>query len=259
VLALAMRRLNSKVVLIASVCACVISGCGTSNAPNVADGARVVQVVSAVPGAQPTVAITATGSSTTHRIVAWIDRLRPVSHGAYNCPLLDAVEPTVTLTFRARARGSVLAKAAETEYGFGSTVCNPLTVTSPGHKTLSLVGGQFLERLQHLLRVNFGFGIGTIKGEIYMAGGFGPHTKRPIPGKVELYLERNQTRYGRGPLMTETIPRPGQHFDFTEGPGVYDLRSTSLDGSPSDCPRITVTVRVNETTHAAVPAGCAIG
>ncbi len=175
------------------------------------------------------------------------------------CPLLDSVEPTVTLTFRAHAKGSVLAKAAETDYGFGSTVCNPLTVTVPGRKTLSLVGGHFLERLQHLLRVNFGFGTGTIKGEIYMAGGPAPPTKRPIPGQVELYLARDLPHFGRGSLMTETIPRAGQHFDFMEGPGVYELKSASLNGKPSDCPPVTVTVRVDQTAQAAVPWGCTIG
>jgi hypothetical protein len=172
--------------------------------------------------------------------------------------LLDAVEPTVTLTFRAYAKGPVLAKATETDYGFGSTVCNPLTVTAPGRRTLSLVGGEFLERLQRLLGVNFDFGMGAIKGEIYMAGGPAPSRTRPIAGQVELYRARELPRYGRGPLSVETIPRSGQHFDFVAGPGVYYLRSTSLNGRPSDCPRITVTVRVDEITHAAVPWGCTI-
>ena len=257
VLALAMRRLDSKVVLIASVCACVIGGCGTGKVPDVPSGVRSVEVVSAVPGARPTVAITVAKSSTTRQIVAWLDRLHPLPHWAHTCPLLDAVEPTVTLTFRADANGSVLAKATETDYGFGSTDCNPLTITAPGRKSLSLVGGQFLERLQHLLRVNFGFGIGTLKGEIYMAGGPAP-SKRPIPGQVKTYLARKLPHHGRGPLSVEIIPRSGQHFDFALGPGVYYLRSTSLNGKPSGCSRITVTVRVDEITNTAVPWGCTI-
>jgi hypothetical protein len=250
----AVRLRASTFVVTASVCACVVSGCGGGN--NVPDGASLVQVLSAAPGAQPYVAVTVTKPSTTRRVLTWINRLHPVPHGVYNCPAFTAVEPTVTLTFRAHARGPVIAKASETDYGYGSGPCNALTVTSPGHKTRFLIGGQFLEQLERLLDVNFGFGEGSIRGAIYMAGGPAP-SKKPIAGEVRLYLAHRPSHYSSAALSNETLPQPGKFGFSGVGPGDYYLRA-SVHGKPSGCPRTAVTVRAGTTTIANVPWGCNI-
>jgi hypothetical protein len=209
-----------------------------------------------VPGAQPSVAVTVTKPSRSRRIVAWINRLHPVPNGIYNCPAFSAVEPTVTLAFRGHAEGPILAKAAETDYGYGSGPCNALTVTSRDRKTRFLIGGRFLEHLQRLLGVNFGFGEGSIKGAIYMAGGPAP-SKRPIAGQVWLYRADRPSRYTNEAVSNETLPRPGGFVLSGIGPGVYYLRA-SAHARPSGCSRTAVMVRVGKTTTADVPWGCNI-
>jgi hypothetical protein len=244
----------STYVVAASVCACVIGGCGGGS--SVPEAASLVQIVSAVSGAQPYVAVTVTEASTTRRILTWINRLHPVPHGVYNCPASTAVEPTVTLTFRAHAKGPILARATETDYGYGSGPCNALMVTSPEHKTRFLIGGQFLEHLQRLLDVNFGFGEGSIQGAIYMAGG--PATsKKPMAGEVKLYRAHRPSHDSSAALSNETLPQPGKFVLSGLGPGDYYLRA-SVHGKSSGCPRTAVTVRVGKTTIANVPWGCNI-
>jgi hypothetical protein len=241
----------------ASVCACALAGCGGS--PDVPTGAKLVQVSSAVTGQRPTAAVTVTDPSTASRISTCINRMRPVPSGVYNCPNLDvAGKPRVTLVFRTHAKARGLAKAAETDFGFGSYACNPLIVSVPGHKNRFLIAGQFLERLQRLLGVNLGFGEGTLKGEIYLAGGPAPRSKKPLAGHVTVYLTHQLPRSGSAPISNETMPRPAQ-FDFSGiAPGVYFLRA-SVRGKPSQCPQTMVTVRVGRTTRASVPWGCGIG
>jgi hypothetical protein len=252
-----MQRRPSKpwLTLEACFCAFMLCGCGSSD---VLARAHLVEVVSVAPREQPVVALTVTRPSVTRQIVGWIDRLRPVPRGVFNCPLFDAVEPTVTLTFRTRARGAALATVSETDYGFGSGACNPLTLAVPGHKTRALLGGRFLERLQRLLGVNFGFGSAVIEGGIYMAGGPEVSRRRSIAGHVTLYLARTLRQPHSRQLSSETIPRSGQHFYFEEGPGVYYLRASSLHGKPAGCPPTTVTVRAGETADVSVPWGCLV-
>ena len=108
------------------------------------------------------VAVTVTRASTTRRIASWINRLPPARY-QFSCPALSAVEPVETLTFRASATGSTLATATVTDFG-GSSDCNPLILSVPGHKDRRLVGGQIVERVERLLGVNFGIGIGVLKG-----------------------------------------------------------------------------------------------
>jgi hypothetical protein len=240
-------------LLVGCVCAFAVAGCGTANTLS---GAHLVKVVSAVSGEQPFAAIAITRRSEIRRLADWIYRLRPVPKGVFNCPAFAAVEPTVTLRFLARANGRVLATATETDYGFGSSACNPVTLAVRGRKARHLIGGRFLEQVQRLLGVNFGFGIGTIKGGIYMAGGPVVSQTRSISGRVELYLARTGLQPRRERVSVETIPRNGQHFDFLEGPGVYYMRATSLNGEASECPPTTVTVRAGKTLQISVPWGC---
>jgi hypothetical protein len=222
------------------------------------DGARLVEVISAPTGERPTTAVTVSDPSTARQISSWINRMHPVPSGVYNCPDLAAREPRVTLTFRMHAKDRFLAKATETDFGFGSYPCNPLTVTVPGRKNRSLVAGRFLERLQRRLGVNFGFGEGTLRGEIYLAGGPAPRSMKPLAGHVTLYLTHQLPRPGSTAISNETIPRPAR-FDFSGlGPGVY-LLSATVNGKPSDCPRTRVIVRVGRTAHASIPWGCTIG
>jgi len=256
---MAARRSMSTLVVLASVCLCALAGCGSTNATssNLPDGARLVQVISAFTGEHRIAAVTVTDPSTTRRISGWINRMRPVPNGPTNCPDLTAVEPGVTLTFRAYARGPVLAKATETDFGFGSYACNPLTVTVPGSRSRSLVAGQFLERLQRLLSVNFGFGEGAIKGKIYLAGGPAPSIMKPLAGHVTLYRTHQPPQVGSTPIASATLPRPAE-FKFSGlGPGVYFLRA-SVKGAPSRCHQTSVTVRVGKTAHASIPWGCGI-
>lgn len=247
------RRSSSLLLLAAFVCAFTISGCGSSNP---LAGARLVEVVSAVPSEQPVVAVTIAKQAEIRRLANWLDRLRPIPKGTFNCPAFGAIEPTVTLRFLARADGRLLATVTETDYGFGSSVCNPITLAVPGEHRRELIGGRFLEHLQRLLAVNFGFGTGTIKGGIYMAGGPIASKAKTISGRVVLYLARTRLEPRSERVSVETIPRNGQHFDFVEGPGVYSLRATSPNGKPADCPPTTVTARAGKTLELPVPWGC---
>lgn len=250
----AMRLSTAVLVGMALVCACAVGGCGSSGIPH---GVRLVHVVSRDVGEQPPVAVTVTATARVRRIVGRIDRMRPVPSGSYNCPAMIAIEPVIKLTFRARARGPVLATASEIDYGYGSFPCNPVTLTVSGHKTRLLIGGHFLERLQRLLGINLDFGEGTIKGEIYMAGGPAP-SKKPLAGRVNLYLAEQPSRNANTLNRSETLHRPGQ-FSFTDlGPGAYYLGAT-VKGESFGCPRIKVVVRSGKTTYAKVPWGCTIG
>jgi hypothetical protein len=250
-------RTRSKPALsvIACVCTIAVAGCGSGHP---LAGAHLVDVVSAVPGEQPVAAIAIARQAEIRHLAGWIDRLRPVPKGIFNCPAFTAVEPTVTLRFLARANGRVLATATETDYGFGSSICNPLTLAVRGQKTRHLIGGRFLEQLQRLLGANLGFGTGTIKGGISLAGGPAASKTRPIAGRVQLSLALTRLQPRSERISVEMIPRDGQHFDFVEGPGVYTLRATSPNGQPSGCPPTTVTLRAGETLHVSVPWGCAV-
>jgi hypothetical protein len=257
VLIVAVRRSTSTLVAMAFVCVCVLSGCGTIFvSPDVPAGASIVKVVSQAAGEPPTVSLVVSSSSTVRRIASSINRLHSVPSGTYNCPNAGpAGEPTVTLTFRAHKNGAVLAKAVETDFGFGSYPCNPMTISVPGRKDRFLVGGQLLERLERLLGVNFGFGEGNLKGEIYEAGGPATPSRRPIAGQVRLYLTHELPRPGSTSITYERLPQPGP-FAFTNlAPGVYLLRA-SVHGKLSGCPRTRVTVLVGKTTHASIPWGC---
>ena len=181
------------------------------------------------------VAVTVTRASTTRRIASWINRLPPARY-QFSCPALSAVEPVETLTFRASATGSTLATATVTDFG-GSSDCNPLILSVPGHKDRRLVGGQIVERVERLLGVNFGIGIGVLKGHIYMVGAPAASKARAIPGQILLYLDSKLPQYARQPVSVESIPFARQTFLFEEGPGRYYLRATSPNGQPSHARR----------------------
>lgn len=244
---------------VACGCAAAVAGCGGSRTAwsRVPPGVRVVDVASVSAFRKRPVTATVTNRAQMRRIVAWVDRMKPVPPGSYNCPAMVAGWPDVTLRFRARSGGRVLATATESDTGYGSYACNPLTLRVPGHAVRALLGGQFLEHLQRLLGVQFGFGSGTIAGVIRRTGG--PLVLHPAissAGAVTLYGEVGS--HGHRVLVSrEFLPRPGQKFTFTLAPGAYLLQARLPKHAP-DCKPTTVTVRAGHSTRLTLPAGCSL-
>lgn len=244
---------------VAFACVAALAGCGGSRTggPGVPAGVRVVDVISVSAFRQQPVMATVTNRARVRRIIAWIARMRPVPPGVYSCPAILAGWPRVLLRFRPRLRGPVLATARERDAGYGSYACNPLTLQVPRRATRELLAGRFLERLQRLLGVQFGFGSGTISAVIHRAGG--PPTSRPAissAGVVMLYGEVGPHRH-RVLVSTELLSRPGQTFTFTLAPGTYLLQARLPKRAP-DCKPTTVTVRAGHHTHVTLPAGCSL-
>jgi hypothetical protein len=117
-------------------------------------GVQEIDVSSGYPGKAPNVSLSVTDPAKIGRIVHWIDGLGIVQPGeVFSCPALFG--PTVTFAFRAAAGGAVLARAQLLDlYGF-SGPCNPIGLTILGHTQTPLIGGDFLERVQRLLGVQF--------------------------------------------------------------------------------------------------------
>lgn len=252
-------------LVLALVSGLVIGGCGNSQSGAVIPpGVRVVAMTSAEGLEPPSVRATVTALSKVREIAAWIDRMRPVPSGvSYSCPETAGVEPTVTLAFRSRVNGRVLAIASETDPGSGSTPCNPLTVTIPGERSRALVAGRFLERVEHVTGVDLGFGFGRVTGVAAYGGGahLRPSTRTPLPGGAAAYLvnvylahPKAFPGYGDGLIIGSSIDRWGR-FSISIAPGSYVLR-VAKNGQKPDCPATTVTVRVGRTTHAHVLVGC---
>jgi hypothetical protein len=216
----------------------------------------VVDIVSVSAFRERPVTAVVTNRAKVHKIVVWVERMRPVPPGSYNCPVMLAGWPEVTLRFRTRPGGHVLATAMESDTGSGSFACNPLTLRVPGHAVRGLLGGRFLEHLQRLLGVRFGFGSGTITGVIRRTGGtLVAHPAIPSPGAVSLY---GVNSLGHRVLVSEEfVPRSGQKFTFTVPPGTYVLQAR-LPKHPPDCEPTTITVHAGNSTRIAVPAGCSL-
>jgi hypothetical protein len=251
--------------VLASACCLAVGGCGSSHAGAVIPhGARVIAMTSAAGLEPPTVRTTVTALDKVRQIAAWIDRMKPVPAGvAYSCPETAGIEPTVSLAFRSKVNGRMLAKASETDPGYGSSPCNPLTVTIPGEGTRALVAGMFLERIERLTGVDFGFGFGSITGTASYGGGarLQTGTRTPFPGGANAYLvnvylanPKAFPGYGNGLLIGSSIDRRGQ-FSIRMAPGSY-LLEAAKNGQKPDCPPTTAIVRVGHTTHANVLVGC---
>ncbi len=72
--------------------------------------------------------------------------------GAIACPMIVLNGPTVTLTFRASAGGSVLAAASQTVMPAPTTACDPMRLTIEGRTQTPLLGGSaFLVSVGRLL------------------------------------------------------------------------------------------------------------
>jgi hypothetical protein len=257
-------------LVLALISGSVIAAGGSAHQPgagaSIPEHVAVIQIASAAGLEPPSVKTTVSARAKVHQIVAWIDQMKPVAPGFYTCGATAGIEPTVSLTFRASRTGRVLARASETDAGFGSGQCNPLTISRPGDKPVAVIGGMFLERVERLVGVDLGFGFGKIDGTLVRAGGPlpSPSTHRhppagdPSPFMVNVYLAHPRAfpGYGNGLLFGSSVNRHEQ-FSIGIAPGAYLLNATQAGRKP-DCQRITAIVRVGHTTHTDIPVGCTI-
>ncbi len=122
----------------------------------VPDGVRVVEVTSARPNTPAIVSRTVTAPTKVRRFVTLLDQMPTVQPGfAYSCPAFPGTHPVVTFDFRAAAGKPTLAQASLTDYGYPSDPCNPVSFSIRGHRQKPLIGGDFLTKVQRLLRVDF--------------------------------------------------------------------------------------------------------
>jgi hypothetical protein len=118
--------------------------------------AKVLDITSARPHKRPIVSLHVTAPDQVNRIVALINAMQTGQPGlVFNCPMLPSGQPVVTFDFRTRPGGPLLARASAIDYGTPSGACNPVSLSIRGHREPPLLGGDFLERVQRLLRVNF--------------------------------------------------------------------------------------------------------
>jgi len=119
-------------------------------------GVRVVQITRARRGQAPSLSITLTSRAKVQATIAMIDRLPSVhpGTGAFACPDIPVNPPVVTLTFRASARGAVLAQASQAVNASAGPPCQPMSLSIRGHAEPSLAGGlAFLRKLGRLIGV----------------------------------------------------------------------------------------------------------
>ena len=123
-------------------------------------GVRVVQITRARHGRAPSLSITLTSrarcANDDHD-----DRpapKRPSRHGRFRRPRHPReFSPLVTLTFRASARGAVLAQASQAVNASAGPPCQPMGLSIRGHSEPSLAGGlAFLPKLGRLIGVKLG-------------------------------------------------------------------------------------------------------
>lgn len=264
--------------MLAVACGC-LGGCsGAPPGPGawIPGGISAIRITDAT-GLDPVaVRVNVTAPEVVRQIVRWIDHLKAVPRGGGgSCPEILPSEPTVSLAFRANAGGPVLARASEADNGSGATTCNPLWVSVPGpcpSRSPSchggggqeLLGGMFLERLQRLLKVHFGFGYGNIVGTLSPTGG------RQLPAVVRarlpagtpsgyyVFLGLDPSRFPDWGLGFVGFPvnRRGQFRSVRLPGGVYLLDWGKGQGQPFDCQPTRVIVRVGHTTHARIPVDC---
>lgn len=114
-------------------------------------GVHEIDVHDARPGKPPILSRSITDAATIQKIVSLLDKMEIVQPGVTSCPALMVGQPIVTLQFRTRAGGPVVAQASMTDYGFPSGPCDPVSLTIRGQAQKALLGGNFLGQLQRLL------------------------------------------------------------------------------------------------------------
>jgi hypothetical protein len=115
---------------------------------------RIVQISSAVPGAAHGGSLTLTRGARVDAIVALLNGLPIVQPGATCCPAL--IDPrTITMTFRARTSGPVLAALRFADYrpwkAAYSNECAPVQLSVAGRRWPALDGGAFIEQIERII------------------------------------------------------------------------------------------------------------
>lgn len=116
-------------------------------------GVHEVDVTRALPGRPPSVSAHVVEASKVRAIISLIDGLAVVAPGVVNCPMIPAGAPVVTLTFRARSGGAVLAQASQLALALEvATPCDPVTLRIGGRRQTPLLAGSgFLTAVGKLL------------------------------------------------------------------------------------------------------------
>lgn len=114
-------------------------------------GIHELDVHDARPGKPAILSRSISDSATIQKIITLLNKMEIVQPGVTSCPDLLSGQPIVTLDFRTRAGGPIVARASETDYGFPSGPCNPVSLTIRGHAQKRLLGGTLLAQLQLLL------------------------------------------------------------------------------------------------------------
>lgn len=109
-------------------------------------GVHEIDVVRAVFGSAPTVSAHVLDAGKVAAIVKLIDALPTVQPGFIGCPMIPGSAPRVTLSFRAKRGGAVLARASQLALAPQTpTACNSLSLSIGGHtQTRLLAGSGFL-------------------------------------------------------------------------------------------------------------------
>jgi hypothetical protein len=118
-------------------------------------GVHEIDVVRAIVGRPPTVSAHVVDASEVAAIVKLLDALPVVQPGVIGCPMIPAGAATVTLTFRAKSGGVLLARAAQLALAWEiPTACDPVTLTIGGRAQHPLLAGSaFLTAIGKLLNL----------------------------------------------------------------------------------------------------------
>lgn len=123
----------------------------------VPDGSRVLYVTMAKPGSRPVLSLTVTRRGQVRRIAAIVDRLPFVASlrgVAISCPAIMPA-PIVTLSFRGRVGGRILARVSEpADTATRASPCALTALTIRGHRERGLLeGGVLLRKAGQILGV----------------------------------------------------------------------------------------------------------
>lgn len=112
-----------------------------SAAERIPTAVHEIDVSRGIPGRPPTLSQSVTDPSKVASIIKLIDALPIVQPNAIECPMILVNGPTVTLSFRVSAGGSVLAQASQNVAQGPSSVCNPMRLSINGRSQTPLLGG----------------------------------------------------------------------------------------------------------------------
>jgi hypothetical protein len=126
-----------------------------SGSERIPAGVHEIDVVRAVAGRASTVSEHVLDAGKVAAIVKLIDALPVVQPGAIGCPMIPAGAPRVTLSFRAKSGGAVLARASQLALALETpTACDSVSLTIGGHaQTPLLAGSGFLVAVGKVLGV----------------------------------------------------------------------------------------------------------